>query len=202
MTLALLLVGAYLLGSVPFAFLLARRLRGVDLRRAGSGNVGATNVMRTAGPRTAVAAVALDVIKGAAVVMFVDRAFPGVVLPAAAGVAAVLGHIYPVWLRFKGGKGVATAFGVFGMLAPLGAVICFCCFLATVWITRYVSLGSVVGTLALGPIAYVTHAPTPVVVAALMTTCLVVDRHRPNLARLQAGTESRLGQRASTDSSR
>lgn len=195
MTFALLLLGAYLLGSVPFAFLLARRLRGIDLRRAGSGNVGATNVMRTAGPRTAVAAMVLDVIKGAAVVMLVDRAVPGIVAPAAAGVAAVLGHIYPVWLRFRGGKGVATAFGVFGILAPLGAVICFGCFLGTVWATRYVSLGSVVGTLALGPIAYLTHAPTPVVVAALMTTALVIDRHRPNLARLQAGTESRLGQR-------
>jgi glycerol-3-phosphate acyltransferase PlsY len=195
MTLALLLLGGYLLGSVPFAFLLARRLRGVDLRRAGSGNVGATNVMRTAGPRTAIAVVMLDVIKGAAVVMLVDRAVPGIFVPAAAGVAAVLGHIYPVWLRFKGGKGVATAFGVFGMLAPLGAIICFGCFLGIVWATRYVSLGSVVGTLALGPIAYLTDAPTPVVVAALMTTALVIDRHRPNLARLQAGTESRLGQR-------
>ena len=197
MTLALVLVGAYLLGSVPFAFLLARRLAGIDLRRIGSGNVGATNVMRTAGPRTAAAAVTLDVIKGAAVVMVVGRAVPGVVLPAAAGVAAVVGHIYPVWLRFKGGKGVATAFGVFGMLAPLGAVICFGFFVATVWATRYVSLGSIVSTLALGPVAYLTDAPIPVVVAALMTTCLVIDRHRPNLTRLQAGTESRIGQRVS-----
>ncbi len=197
MTLALLLLAGYLLGSVPFAFLLARRLRGVDLRRAGSGNVGATNVMRTAGPRTAIAVVTLDVIKGAAVVMLVNRAVPGMAAPAAAGVAAVLGHIYPVWLRFKGGKGVATAFGVFGMLAPLGSIICFLCFLGTVWATRYVSLGSVVATLALGPIAYVTDAPTPVVIAAVMTTALVIERHRPNLARLQAGTESRLGQRVS-----
>jgi glycerol-3-phosphate acyltransferase PlsY len=196
MTLALLLLAGYLLGSLPFAFLLARRLRGIDLRRAGSGNVGATNVMRTAGPRTAIAVVTLDVIKGAAAVMLVDRAVPGIAAPAAAGVAAVLGHVYPVWLRFRGGKGVATAFGAFGMLAPLGAGICFCCFLVTVWTTRYVSLGSLVGTLALGPIAYLTHAPTPVVLAALATSALVIARHRPNLARLQAGTESRLGQRA------
>ncbi len=198
MTLALLLVGGYLLGSVPFAFLLARRLGGVDLRRAGSGNVGATNAMRTAGPRTAVAVVALDVIKGAAAVLLVDRAGPGLVLPAAAGVAAVVGHIYPVWLRFKGGKGVATAFGVFGMLAPAGAVICLGCFLATVWATRYVSIGSIVSSLALAPVAYLTDAPTPVVIAAIMTACLVIGRHRPNLARLQAGTESRWGQRVGT----
>lgn len=195
MTLALLLIGGYLLGSVPFAFLLARRLRGVDLRRTGSGNVGATNVMRTAGPRTAMAVVALDVMKGAVAVMLVDRAAPGSVAPVAAGVAAILGHVYPVWLRFRGGKGVATAFGVFGVLAPPGAMLGLACFVATVWATRYVSLGSIVGTLALAPFAYLTAAPTPVVVAALMTAALVIDRHRPNLARLQAGTESRLGQR-------
>ncbi len=195
MTLVLVLLGGYLLGSIPFAFLLARRLRGIDLRRAGSGNVGATNVMRTAGTRTAIAVAALDVMKGAAAVVLVDRAAPGLVAPVAAGVAAILGHIYPVWLRFRGGKGVATTFGVFGVLAPLGAVLCVACFVGTVWVTRYVSLGSIVGILALGPFAYLTDAPMPVVVAALMATALVIDRHRPNLSRLQAGTESRLGQR-------
>ncbi len=195
MTLGIVLLGAYLLGSIPFAFLLARRIGGVDLRRAGSGNVGATNVMRTAGPRTAIAVAALDMVKGAAVVVVADRTVPGVVVPAAAGIAAILGHIYPVWLRFKGGKGVATAFGVFSILAPFGAVLCLICFLGTVWATRYVSLGSVVATLALGPVAYLTDAPMPVVVAALMTAALVIDRHRPNLARLHSGTESRLGQR-------
>jgi glycerol-3-phosphate acyltransferase PlsY len=194
MTIALVLVAGYLLGSIPFAFLLARRLRGVDLRRTGSGNVGATNVMRTAGSRTAAAVVALDVIKGAVVVVLAGRWAPGALAPAA-GLAAILGHIYPVWLRFRGGKGVATAFGVFGVLAPLGAVLCFVCFLGTVWVTRYVSLGSVVATMALGPVAYLTDAPTPVVVAALMTAVLVIDRHRGNLARVQAGTESRFGQR-------
>ncbi len=195
MTIALLLMAAYLVGSIPFAFLLARRLEGIDLRRAGSGNVGATNVMRTSGLRTAMAVVTLDIAKGAAVVMLADRAVSGVVAPAAAGVVAILGHIYPVWLRFRGGKGVATAFGVFGVLAPLVAGVCFVCFFATVWVTRYVSLGSVVATVALGPIAYFVDAPTPVVIAALATAALVIDRHRSNLARLQAGTESRFGQR-------
>lgn len=195
MTLALLLVAAYLLGSIPFAFLLARRLRGVDLRRAGSGNVGATNVMRTAGAGVAVAVVLLDVVKGAAVVVLAGRALPGVVAPAAAGVAAILGHVYPIWLRFRGGKGVATAFGVFGVLAPFGAVLCLACFLATVWVTRYVSLGSILATLVLAPFTYLTDAPIPIVAAAIATAALVIERHRPNLARLQAGTESRFGQR-------
>jgi acyl phosphate:glycerol-3-phosphate acyltransferase len=196
MTVALVLLGAYLLGSIPFAFLIARRWRGIDLRRSGSGNVGATNVMRTAGTRSAVAVVALDIIKGAAVVVLADRALPGFLAASAAGLAAIIGHIYPVWLRFRGGKGVATAFGVFGMLAPPGAIICLCCFLGTVWITRYVSLGSVIATLALAPAAYATDAPMPVVAAALTTAAMVVERHRSNLSRLQAGTESRVGQRA------
>ncbi len=195
MTIPLLLGAAYLLGSIPFAFLLARRTRGIDLRRAGSGNVGATYVLRTAGPRTAAAVVVLDIMKGAAAVMLADRTAPGLAAPAAAGVAVVVGHIYPVWLRFRGGKGVATAFGVFGVLAPFGAALCLGCFLGTVWATRYVSLGSIVATIALGPIAYLTHAPTPVVVAAVCTSALVIDRHRANLARLQAGTENRWGQR-------
>lgn len=196
MNIALVLFGAYLLGSIPFAFLIARRWRGIDLRRSGSGNVGATNVMRTAGTRSAMAAVALDIIKGAAVVVLANKAAPGAVAPSAAGVAAIVGHIYPVWLRFRGGKGVATAFGVFGMLAPVGAMVCFCCFLGTVWATKYVSLGSLVATLALAPLAYLTDAPRPVVAAALATAVLVVGRHRSNLSRLQAGTESRFGRRA------
>ncbi len=194
MTLVLVLVAAYLVGSIPFALLWTRRLHGVDLRRVGSGNIGATNVMRTAGPRAAIAVVLLDVVKGAAVVTFAGRALPGAAVPAA-GVAAILGHIYPVWLRFRGGKGVATAFGVFGVLAPVGAALCFLCVLGTVWATRYVSLGSVVATLTLGPLAYLTDAPPSVVVAAVASAALVVERHRSNLARLQAGTERRFGQR-------
>lgn len=196
MNLAFVLVAAYLLGSIPFAFLIARRWQGIDLRRSGSGNVGATNVMRTAGTRSAIAVVTLDIIKGAAVVALANKTVPGAVAPCAAGVAAIVGHIYPVWLRFRGGKGVATAFGVFGMLAPFGAIICCCCFLGTVWATRYVSLGSCVATLALAPVAYLTDAPRPVVAAALTTAALVVGRHRSNLSRLQAGTERRFGHRA------
>src|SRR3954451_24393885 len=109
----------YLAGSVPFAFLLARR-RGVDVRRVGSGSVGAANVMRTTGTGRAVAVVALDVAKGAAAVGLAHLTSSGVALVAATGAAAIVGHIYPVWLRFHGGKGVAVAAGVFTVLAPLG----------------------------------------------------------------------------------
>jgi glycerol-3-phosphate acyltransferase PlsY len=194
MVIALSLVAAYLIGSIPFAFLLTRHVRGIDLRTTGSGNPGATNVMRSAGPRLAAAVVALDVVKGTIAVLIASDATPAVV-PAAAGMAAIIGHVYPVWLRFRGGKGVATAFGVFSVLAPLATVLCLLGFVGTVWITRYVSLGSVVATAALGPLMCLTHAPTAVIVAAFVAAALIIERHRTNLARLQAGTERRLGQR-------
>src|SRR3954466_9576875 len=155
----------YLAGSVPFAFLLARR-RGIDVRRAGSGNVGAANVMRTTGTGRAVAVVALDVAKGAAAVGLAHLTSSGVPLLAATGAAAIVGHIYPVWLRFHGGKGVAVAAGVFSVLAPLATAVAASLFLVTVWTTRYVSLGSVAATLALPPIAWVAGAPRAVVMAA------------------------------------
>lgn len=195
MSIAWALTAGYLFGSIPFAFLLARHAGGLDLRRAGSGNVGAANVMRTTGPGVAIAVLLLDAAKGAFVVLIVGRSAPAVVVGAAAGMAAVLGHVYPVWLRFRGGKGVATTFGVFSVLAPPAAAICLVGFVTTVWLTRYVSLGSVVSAAALAPAAYLTHASTPVVGAAAMAAAVVLERHRANIGRLQAGTERRLGQR-------
>src|SRR4051812_43492092 len=177
----------YLAGSVPFAFLLARR-RGVDVRRVGSGNVGAANVMRTTGTGRAVAVVALDVAKGAAAVGLAHLGSGSVALFAATGAAAVVGHIYPVWLRFHGGKGVAVAAGVFTVLAPLATAIAAVLFVLTVWATRYVSLGSVAASVALPPAAWLVGAPGPVVGAAGGSAVLILFRHRANLYRLRAGT--------------
>ncbi len=115
---AVIVIAAYLIGSIPFAFLLARR-RGVDLRLAGSGNVGASNVLRTSGVPIAVLAMALDGSKGTLAVLLAQGVAPGSAAPVAAGLASVLGHVYPPWLRFHGGKGVATAAGAFSLLAPL-----------------------------------------------------------------------------------
>lgn len=184
----------YLVGSVPFAFLMARR-RGVDLRRAGSGNVGAANVLRTSGAPSAMAAMCLDVAKGAVVVMGVQRLFGGPATPVAAGLAAVIGHVYPVWLGFRGGKGVATAAGVFVTLAPVAVAIAAAVFVLATWVTRYVSVGSISAAVTLVAAAAVSNMSPAVTAGAAVAAVIVVHRHRGNLGRLLAGTERRVGER-------
>ena len=186
----------YGLGSLPLGYLVASRLRGIDLRRVGSGNVGAANVYRTAGLAIALLVVSVDVAKGASSVLFAARFTTGPAPPVAAGVAAIIGHMYPVWLRFHGGKGVATACGVFWMFAPLATALAATLFVITVWISRYVSLGSVLATAALPTLAWLTDKSVPVVTGAVVAAVLIVARHRTNLVRLQHGTERRLGQKA------
>lgn len=186
-----LLLG-YGIGSLPLGYLVASRLKGIDLRRVGSRNVGAANVYRTAGIVLALIVVAVDVSKGATSVFFASRMSPGSAAPVAAGVAAILGHIYPVWLRFHGGKGVATACGVFWMLAPLATALAAAVFVVAVWVTRYVSVGSLAATVALPLLAWVTERPLSVMAGAMVAALLIVERHRGNLARLQNGTEARL----------
>lgn len=186
---------AYLIGSIPFALLLAKRW-GADLRHTGSGNLGAANVMRASGVRAGLIVAALDVAKGAASVAIAQRLASDAAAPAFAGVAAIIGHVYPVWLRFRGGKGVATACGVFSVLTPAAVPGALALFVATVWITKYVSAGSVVATIAVPPLAYALGSPAPAVLAALFAAALIVFRHRSNLLRLRSGTERRLGVRA------
>ena len=185
----------YVTGSVPFAFLLARRV-GIDVRTAGSGNVGAANVLRTTGAWRGGVVMALDVAKGALAVALASVATAGATPMALAAAAAIVGHIYPVWLRFHGGKGVAVAAGVFGVLAPLATGVAVLLFLLIVWATRYVSLGSIAATLALPPAAWLSGEPRAVVVAALGSGALILFRHRGNIQRLRAGTERRVGARA------
>jgi glycerol-3-phosphate acyltransferase PlsY len=159
----------------------------------GSGNVGATNAYRTAGLAAALIVILVDVAKGASSVFFAARFASGAADPVAAGVAAIIGHVYPVWLRFHGGKGVATACGVFWMLAPLATAVSATLFVLVVWLTRYVSLGSVLATMALPPLAFFTDKSVPVVIGAGLAALLIVQRHRANLTRLQQGIEPRLG---------
>ena len=190
----LAVVLGYLTGSVPFAYLLARRV-GIDVRVTGSGNVGAANVLRTTGTWRGVAAMSLDVAKGVLAVAIANLTAGGTGIAAASGAAAVVGHIYPVWLRFHGGKGVAVAAGVFGVLAPLATAAAALLFLVVAGTTRYVSLGSMAATVALPPMAWWAGAPTAVVLAAAGTGALILFRHRANLRRLLAGTERRMGVR-------
>jgi glycerol-3-phosphate acyltransferase PlsY len=189
----LAVAAGYLTGSVPFAYLLSRR-RGIDLRRVGSGNIGALNVLRTSGVRNAVAAMCLDAVKGSAAVVLAGFLTSAPAVAVAAGVASVLGHVYPVWLRFRGGKGVATAAGVFAVLSPLALLAACAVFVVGVWITRFISVGSLAATVALAGMTLANDDPL-VPMGAFASAAVILHRHRANVARLLKGTERRVGQR-------
>jgi glycerol-3-phosphate acyltransferase PlsY len=197
-----LVAGSYLLGSISWSYLIVRLLQGRDVRTVGSGNAGATNVMRAAGKGPAVAALVLDIAKGvAAVAVARALAAPPAVVGAAAA-AVVLGHVFPLYLGFRGGKGVATAAGALGALAPPAMALALLVFLAMVAWKRYVSLGSIAAALAF-PVAipvcralgWQTRGEAELAVAGLAIAALVVFKHSGNLRRLRAGTESKLGER-------
>ena len=197
----------YLLGSIPFGYVLVKLFRGEDVRSTGSGNIGATNVARTGSRGLAIATLALDALKGmlavalAAIIahssynygLYGFNVEPARLMSAAA-LAAVLGHIFPVWLKFKGGKGVATALGVFLVLFPKAVLVSLAVFIVMVVATRFVSLGSIVGAISFPIAAYFlgTHdweALLPVVLISL----IVVVKHHANIGRLIAGNENRFG---------
>ena len=179
---------------MPFAYLLARRA-GIDVRVAGSGNVGAANVLRTSGMPLGLTVMALDISKGAATVLTAHTVAASLTAMTIAGASAILGHIYPVWLGFKGGKGVAVAAGVFGILAPLAAMVSALVFIACVGVSRIVSLGSVAATIALPSIAWWTGAPDIVLTTSAGCASLIVFRHRANIRRIVTGTERRVRER-------
>lgn len=183
-----LLIG-YLVGSLPVGYLMTQVARGVDLRRVGSGNVGATNVYRAGGRGMAVAVMVVDVAKGAIAVLVAGNGDHAVV----AGAAAVVGHVYPVWLGFRGGKGVATAAGVFGVLSPWPTAIAAVVFGAMVARTRLVSLGSMAAMLVLPISEWLTPGAREIDLAATLVAGLILFRHRGNAARLWNGTERALG---------
>jgi len=197
-------VVSYLLGSIPFGFLLVRIFKGEDVRATGSGNIGATNVARRS-PALGVATLLLDAAKGVAAVLVARALFSGPQQPLIMTVAAlfaVLGHLFPVWLKFRGGKGVATSLGAFILLTPKSILCMVVLFLMVAVAFRYVSLGSVAVAAAFPLLAWALHEyadPRQLVLIALVSA-LVIWRHRQNIGRLAAGTESKFGARSETNS--
>jgi glycerol-3-phosphate acyltransferase PlsY len=201
---ALVVTVAYLLGSIPFGYLIVRKKLGHDIRQSGSGGTGATNVSRRAGKAAGVVTLLLDALKGSVAVLVTKILLTGPPPAvdwwiAAAAIAVIVGHIFPVWLGFRGGKGVATAVGVFLVLAPVGLVCAGVLFVAIVALTRYVSLGSITAAVALpvcvwlqsGFVEPVTDV-RPLLSAAVVAAVLILFAHRDNIARLAHGTESRI----------
>jgi glycerol-3-phosphate acyltransferase PlsY len=188
---ALVLAGVYLLAAIPFGLLVGRR-GGVDVRRAGSGNIGATNVLRQRGYAAGVATLLLDAAKGAAGVALAQWIDPQGWLPYAAAAVAVLGHCYPVYLKFRGGKGVATAAGAFGLLSPELVGWSLGVFLLVLVLSRRVSPASMSAAVALPLLAWY-QGPPALAMACLPVAAVVLWRHRSNLRRLLAGQEERLG---------
>ena len=211
---------SYLLGSIPFGYLLVRIFRGQDVRQTGSGNIGATNVARTGSKGLAVATLILDAAKGYLAVWLAFH-LRGAIVPyfspapigtaadmssalealqyaysgaALAALFAILGHMFPIWLRFKGGKGVATALGAFTALAPMAVLVSLVVFVAAVAMTRYVSLGSILSAVALPCAAWWLNpfVRTTATMALIVASCLlIIIRHKDNIRRLLAGTENR-----------
>jgi acyl phosphate:glycerol-3-phosphate acyltransferase len=190
-------VVAYLLGTIPFGLLLGKVFGGADVRKAGSGNIGATNVARVAGPVAGIFTLALDAAKGAAAVWLAGRfANDSATWMTIAGLAALLGHCFPIWLGFRGGKGVATAAGVFLALCPLALLGSLTLFILVVVFWRYVSLGSIAAAAAIPILVYFLWAPhhappLAVTFGALAAALLVVYKHDANIQRLVEGREPR-----------
>ena len=190
---------AYLLGSIPFGYLIVRGKKGIDVRTTGSGSTGATNVMRTLGAAGFVVTFLLDLLKGfAAVHIAVRLTSADAFWTAAAAVGAIVGHCFPVWLKFRGGKGVATALGVYIALAPREAGIALVIFAALVAVFRYVSLGSVTAAGVFPVLLYaLDRPPLAIVIGAAASAAIIIARHHSNIARLLNGTESKVGKKDS-----
>lgn len=199
----LVVIIAYLLGSIPFGYLIVRSKEGADIRETGSRGTGATNVSRRAGKAAGVFTLVLDALKGAVAVEWA-RVVAGPSANAewivtAAAIAVIVGHIFPVWLGFRGGKGVATGVGVFLIIAPVALLCAGVLFIAIVWFTRYVSLGSMVAALTIPLFAWLQTVfvePVadlrPLLTAAIAGAILIVFAHRGNIGRLAQGTESQI----------
>jgi len=188
---------SYLAGAIPFGLLFARLFADVDVRTIGSGNIGATNVLRASGKKAAVLTLLADCLKGFLPVFVVHSLFHNDVISALTGAAAVVGHNYPVYLKFKGGKGVATSFGVVLAVTPLIGLACLIIWLAAAFFWRYSSLSSLIAFSCYPIITLSISADShkPLKALSLFIFGMMYYRHRENIKRLLAGTESKIGQR-------
>ena len=202
-TCLLIVAVTYLVGSIPTGYLLVRIFRHEDIRAVGSGNIGATNVLRTVGKGLGAATFLLDMLKGSAAV-WIGGLIGSMLIPSAplrsmqalAALCAVLGHMFPLWLKFRGGKGVATGFGVFLVAAPWAALASISVFIIVLFLSRFVSLASILGAACFPAFAYFAVAgPKPAIFVAVQfaVASLIILKHHQNVRRLLAGTESRFG---------
>lgn len=194
-------VGSYLSGSIPFGYLLVRLFRGEDIRQSGSGNIGATNVSRKS-PGLGLLTLLLDALKGLVPVVVACRAAPGIEgfqLGAVAALASIIGHLFPVWLKFRGGKGVATGLGAWVAFAPKSVLVMVLVFVVIVALFRYISLGSITAA-AIFPLAARwrgdDHGLPIVLTCMAASSLLIILKHRPNIRRMMAGTETKFRQGA------
>ncbi|MBW6464131.1 MAG: glycerol-3-phosphate 1-O-acyltransferase PlsY [Bacillota bacterium] len=192
----LILIAAYLLGSLPFGYLMSKLFLKTDIRNHGSGNIGATNVLRVAGWRAALPVFLLDLLKGFFAVILAKAVSDLSAVYLAAGFLAMIGHSFPVFLKFKGGKAAATAIGVLAALSGWALLILALCAVGIVYFTRYVSLGSIIGSILVPVIFLILGYDWQYVLFGVATALLVVYRHRENIDRLRKGTESKFGQKA------
>jgi glycerol-3-phosphate acyltransferase PlsY len=190
MTRIIVVIVAYLIGSIPFGYLIVRGKIGADIRQTGSGGTGATNVSRRAGKVAGVVTLVLDALKGSAAVLIAKTVSGEDWLIAAAAVAVLVGHVFPVWLGFRGGKGVATGAGVFVVVAPAALLCAGFLFVAIVLLTRYVSLGSMIAAATIPLFVWTQNGPRHLLIAAILGALLIVFAHRGNIGRLAHGTES------------
>jgi len=186
------LIISYLIGAIPCGVVLTRLTGAGDVRNSGSGNIGATNVYRTAGRKLGILTLVGDIIKGVIPVVYaIAVADMTVEQTAMIACATFLGHLYPVYLGFKGGKGVATALGIYLVLSPLSVLFAAILFISLVWIWRYVSLGSIMSAAAIPVLIYFLESSTPLLFASLFISTMVIWRHRENIGRLLSGTENK-----------
>jgi acyl phosphate:glycerol-3-phosphate acyltransferase len=190
-----LVLVSYLLGSISFGYIITKKIKGVDIRKLGSGNTGATNISRVVGTKYAVLVLILDALKGLAAILLSSYLSGEMWVILLCGLTVIAGHNWPVFFAFKGGRGAATTLGVFLGLAPIATVIVFAIFILVIMITRYVSLGTIVAAIAIPVSMFILKYDTGYIIFGLAVCFILIWKHIPNIKRLMKGKESKWGEK-------